>query len=59
MKKIAYYTLGALLAVIPFVLMMLAIVTLSYTDMSNREWASISVMLFSIYCVYMLWMFGD
>lgn len=59
MKKFAYYSLGAFLAVVPFTLIMLGLITLSYTSIDNYTLASIGVVLFGLYFIYLLWMFED
>lgn len=59
MNKVAYYLLGAFLAIVPFVMMMLALINLSYTSIDNYTLASIGVVMFGLYFCYLLWMFED
>lgn len=59
MRKVAYYLLGAYLAIVPFVFATLAMIQLSYTSLDNYEWAACGVVIYGIYFIYMLWMFED
>lgn len=59
MNKVIYYFLGAFLAIVPFAMMMLALITLSYTSIDNYTLASISVVTFGLYFIYLVWMFED
>lgn len=58
-RKFAYYLLGALLALIPFYFLCLAMVTLaSYAIDIYTLWA-IFVVLYTLYGIYLVWMFGS
>ena len=59
MKKLAYYSLGVALAVIPFAFILWAMVALSYTSLSNGAWAASCVGLFGAFIIYLLIMFED
>lgn len=59
MKKFFYYALGAYLAIVPFAMMCLAMMYLSYTSIDNYTLAAIGVVLYTLYAIYFAWMFCD
>ena len=59
MKKFFYYALGIYLAVVPFAMMCLTMIYLSYTSIDNYSLAAIFVVLYTLYVIYFSWMFFD
>lgn len=58
-RKFAYYLLGALLALIPFYFLCLAMVTLASYAIDIYTLSAIFVVLYTLYGIYLVWMFAD
>lgn len=58
-KLIAYYTLAALVALIPFGFLMLVMFRLAEMSLDVYEFTAVFVVLYGLYAIYLMWLFLD
>lgn len=59
MKRLTYYTLGAVLALAPTALAFYAMAALAETGMDNYQWAASCIVIFGVLITYLILMFED
>ena len=58
-RKFAYYTLGVLLALVPLVFIVMGMLYLSNSNITNASLVSYCVAMYGAYAIYLVWMFED